>query len=219
MLVCGSVMAQQPMTAPTYKGPFRPTQQPAAGPATLYTNFSSYTSSDGNGTTCNPCTYDTNNGFLILATANCWGIGNAQSTSFSFVLPGTGAHQIQAAQVAVTLDSAVCTPTQTKFDVVIYNDACAGPNTELGRVTVKAAASPCTVVQAKFRNPIAATGGQTYWIACEPVKTCSATDDFSGVWWESYRSVAYFSFTCPVGSYAGGVDYPALPGAFAILGR
>src|SRR5450432_4297524 len=119
-LACGAAFAQGPMSAPAYNGPM--TQDVAApAPPPLYTNFSSYISSDGNATLCNPCTYDTNNGFLILAIGNCWGIANPQSTAFSFVL-ATGPRSITSAQVAVTLGAPVCTKDKKKFDVVNYTD-------------------------------------------------------------------------------------------------
>ena len=213
-LACGAAFAQSPAAAPAYSGPIRAAIIPPSTDAIIYTNLGNYLSSDGNGTMCQPCTYDSGNGYLILATANCFGIANAQSVSYSWV-PGKTA-KVRTAQVAVTLDAALCTPVQKRFDVVLYSDACGGPFTELARKTVLAPAAPCGIATANFgAGGPTVTAGQTYWIACEPVKTCLSTDDHTSVWWNSFRGTAWFSFTCPAAPYTDFFPSGA-PGGFQI---
>ena len=181
-LVCGVVMAQS-WTAPAYKGPmvYRP-EAPPAGPP-FYSNLGS--------TTCTGCNYDTNNGGLLIGPANCYPptAGLTQWLAVPFLSAKAGT--VRRVQVAVTLDSALCTNGQNRFVCFIATDSCAGPGTQLGSTAnAIAPAAPCALAAANFGTTGAVLAANTqYWVVVET----AAQTGFTGVWWQSYHENTAFN--------------------------
>jgi len=176
-------MAQSRYVAPAYNGPkvpYRDSAPPAVAP--FYSNLGS--------TACTGCNYDTSNGLLVIGPANCFASGATQWAAVPFIAGKSG--QVRKVQVAVTLDSALCSNGANKFQVAIYSDACAGPAALLGGpVTVTAPAAPCGLATANFGTTgPALTAGTEYWVVAE---TAANQTKFTGVWWQSYHELTSFN--------------------------
>ncbi len=189
-------MAQGTRTAPAYKGPmvYAPEAPPPAG-APFYSNLGS--------TACTGCNYDSTNGGLLIGPANCYPptAGLTQWLAVPFVSAKPG--KVKRVQVAVTLDSDLCSNGQNRFVCFITDDGCAGPGTQLGgTANATAPAAPCALATANFgSNGATLAVGVQYWVV---VQTAAQQPGFTGVWWQAYHELTAFNL-----NDGNGWQYPA----------
>ena len=207
---CGTAFAQQHgrlMSGP-YKGPMGPVEAPevpAAAP--FYSNL-----------VANPCVagqmYDTNNGNLLLGgPANCFDGVSTQWVAYPFIAGHSG--NVRKVQLALTNDSAICTPTSNKATLAIYSDACLlAPQTQIGNaVIVSIPAAPPALATANFgmTGPALVQGTQ-YWVVVTTSSAPSQNAD-TAVWWEALSGVFSYNFNDGNGWNAAAA---AIPGAFSV---
>ena len=205
---CGTAFAQQgKITSGSYKGPKVPTAAvpdvPDAAP--FYSNF---TVADP----CTACTYNTDNGFLLIGPTNCGIPGSTQWLSTPFIAGHTG--PVKRVTLAVT-NWGICTPTSFGFTVQIYDDACAGvPNNALGTpVNAIAPGAPCMTSIANFgRTGPVLTAGQKYWVVVT-TSTAATQMGTTAVWWEANTALEPANFNDGNGWQASPLGGP---GAFSV---
>ena len=160
MMACGTAFAQKRDKLPSgpYNGPRIPMAAPDAPDAgVFFSNFS--TMADP----CSPnCTYDTQNGFLLLGPNNCFLAGSTQWLAYPFIAGHTGT--TRQVTVAITNDTALCTPTSSRFTVAIYSDNCTGvPVAQIGSSAIGTAApAPCGTARVRLAVPLTGDRG-TGW--------------------------------------------------------
>ena len=189
LMACGTAFAQQGkiMSGP-YQGPklpMGPVEAPAAGP--FFTNL-------GTNDACTSCNYSTANGFFILGPNNCFSAGATQWLAYPFI--STKAGSVRQVILAITNDTAICTPTSSKFTVAIYSDACpTAPGTQIGSaVAATAGISPCTVATANFGHAgVTLAAGTTYWVVVTTSTAASQTGT-TAVWWETFSAESTVNF-------------------------
>ncbi|MGH7981962.1 MAG: choice-of-anchor R domain-containing protein [Candidatus Udaeobacter sp.] len=207
MMACGTAFAQQ---GKIKSGPFigakvqmGAVEAPAAVP--FYSNLVN--------NTCTSCNYSSTDGFFVLGPNNCAISGATQWLAYPFTSLKSGA--VRQVQLAITNDTAICTPTSSRFTVQIYDDACAGvPNNPLGTAVVAtAAAAPCALAAANFGHAgVTLTAGGNYWVV---VTTNSTPQQIAttAVWWQINASADSFNLNDGNGWVAGPLGGP---GAFSV---
>jgi hypothetical protein len=207
MMACGTAFAQRgKMASGPYNGPTIPMATPEAPDAAVfYTNFSPVADP------CTPnCTYDTQNGFLILGPNNCFSAGATQWLAYPFIAGHSGT--TRQVTLAITNDTALCTPTSSRFTVAIYSDNCTGiPGTQIGSSAIGTAApAPCGTVRVRLAVPL--TMGQKYWVVVTTDTTPQQTAT-TAVWWETTSSYADYNL-----NDGNGWQFfaPGSPGAFSV---
>ena len=206
MMACGTAFAQQGKIA---SGPYNGSTIPMAAPeapdaAFFYSNFSTLVDP------CTPnCTYDTQNGFLVLGPSNCFVAGSTQWLAYPFIAGHTGTTR----QVTLAITNwSICTPTSTRFTVAIYSDSCTGiPAAQIGNSAIgSAAAAPCLTSRVRLAVPL--TGGQKYWVVVTTSSDATQTGT-TAVWWETLDAASSVNFNDGMGwqfSPLGG------PGGFSV---
>src|SRR5215467_12606248 len=103
MMACGTAFAQQgKIRSGPYKGNTVPMAAPDAPDAVFFNSFSAAPDP------CAPnCTYDTQNGFLVLGPNNCFVAGATQWLAYPFISQATGT--TRQLTLAITNDTALCT--------------------------------------------------------------------------------------------------------------
>jgi hypothetical protein len=191
VIACGTAFAQQgKITSGPYQGPkvpMGPLEPPAAAP--FFTNL-------GANDACTSCNYSTANGFLLLGPNNCFSPGATQWLAYPFI--STKAGSVRQVILAITNDTALCTPTSSKFTVAIYSDGCTSPRmpgTQLGTAVVATAGiSPCTVATANFAHAgVTLVAGTTYWVVVT-TSTASTQIATTAVWWETFSAESSVNF-------------------------
>jgi hypothetical protein len=190
IMACGTAFAQQgKLTSGPYQGPKLPMgaqEAPAAGP--FYTNLVT--------DPCTSCNYSSANGFLLLGPNNCYAPTAGQTQWLAYPFNSTKAGAVRQVILAITNDTALCTPTSSKFTVAIYSDACTGaPGTQIGSsVVATAGISPCTVAVANFAHANVTLVAQTnYWVVVT-TSTASTQIGTTAVWWEANGAASSVNF-------------------------
>jgi hypothetical protein len=210
LMACGTAFAQQhgKLMAGPYKGPMGPVEAPEAPAAAPF--FSNLVA--------NPCVpgqmYDTNSGFFILGgPANCFDGVSTQWVAYPFIAGHSG--NVKKVQLALTNDSAICTPTSSKATVAIYSDACLlAPQTQIGNTVIfNIPAAPPALASANFgmTGPALVQGTQ-YWVVVTTSSAASQNAD-TAVWWEAVSGVFSVNFNDGMGWQAGAA---ASPGGFSV---
>lgn len=203
IMACGTAFAQQGkiMSGP-YQGPKVPMgvqEAPAAGP--FYTNLVT--------NSCTSCNYSSANGFFILGPNNCFSAGATQWLAYPFV--STKAGNVRQVILAITNDTAICTPTSSKFTVAIYSDACTigMPGTQIGSaVTATAGVSPCAVAIANFSHAgVTLAAATNYWVVVT-TSTAASQNATTAVWWETNAAEGGFNLNDGNGWVAGPLGGP-----------
>jgi hypothetical protein len=207
MMACGTAFAQQGKIASgPYKGPVVPMAAPETPDAApFFSNFSVPVDP------CTTCNYDFNNGYLVLGPNNCFPptAGATQWLAYPFVAGHTGT--TRQVTLAITNDSALCTPTSSKFQVDIYTDNCTGlPGSSLGTATATAASAPC--LTARARLAVNLTQGAKYWVVVT-TNTSPAETGTTAVWWETVNAISDFNLNDGNGWI---FNPPGSPGAFSV---
>jgi hypothetical protein len=208
MMACGTAFAQkgEKLTSGPYNGSRMPIAAPDAPDASVFfSNFSTLTDP------CSPnCTYDTSNGFLLLGPNNCFAPGSTQWLAYPFIASHTGT--TRQVTLAITNDTALCTPTSSKFTVAIYSDNCTGvPVAQIGSSAIGTAApAPCGTVRVRLAVPL--TMGQKYWVVVT-TSTDATQNATTAVWWEVIDAAGSVNFNAGMGWQASPVGGP---GAFSV---
>lgn len=205
MMACGTAFAQQGkiMSGP-YKGPMGPMMAPEApAAAPFYSNLVN--------DTCTSMMYSIANGLFILGPNNCFSAGATQWVAYPFVAGHSG--NVRKVQLALTNDTAICTPTTSKATVQIYDNLnCNGnPSNPLGSgVVANIPSAPPALASANFGTTgPALTAGTGYWVVVTTSTAPTQTGD-TAVWWQANSATQSFNLndgngwqTFPAGSPGG----------------
>jgi hypothetical protein len=165
-------------------GPMMAPEAPAAAP--FYTNLAN-----------DPCTgmmYNVSNGYFVLGPNNCFAPGSTQWIAYPFVASHAG--NVKKVQLALTNDTAICTPTTSKATVQIYdNSLCNGtPGVALGSpVVANIASAPPGLSTANFGTTgPALAAGTWYWVVVTTSSAPTQTGD-TAVWWQANSAAQAFN--------------------------
>jgi hypothetical protein len=202
LMACGSAFAQGgKIQSGPYKGPMVPMAASDAPDAVFYSNMQV--------DPCTSCSYDTNNGYLVLGPNNCGIPGSTQWLAYPFISNATGTTR----QVTLGMTNwSVCTPTSNKVTVQIYSDNCSNaPGTALGTPAVATVPpSACSTARARISVPL--TAGQKYWVVV--TTSAAATQNATtAVWWETNTAWSDYNLNDGNGWQA---FPPGSPGAFSV---
>jgi hypothetical protein len=148
--------------------------------------------------TADPCfpgqKYNTDNGFFILGPNNCFSAGATQWVAFPFVAGHTGT--VAAVSLALTNDTAICTPTSHQVTVAIWSDSCMiMPVAQIGNTAnANVPNAPPALATANFTGAgVNLTQGVKYWVVVT-TSTAAAQNATTAVWWEATPNEGAFNF-------------------------